>query len=251
MTNAGNDWWWAVDNVVVATPDALALSLEVANNGELVIANRTDEAVYFDYYEIVSSSDSLSLASWTSFDDRGNVPGFPGGTGAGDGWEEGGNLDDGVLSESYLTGQSVLQPGASVSLGLGYDSIQDAEDLVFRYGAVPVEATSGSEIGDYDENGMVNDADYSVWRSQFGNSGVDLSADGNGNGVVDAADYVVWRNNFGSTGGIIAAGPSVLTDGFVRYVSPAAGSQVPEPGSIVFCGIGLLTGWVPRRRSQP
>jgi hypothetical protein len=254
MSDAGNDWWWAVDNLVVATPDALTLTLEVANNGELVIANRTDEAVYLDYYEIASPSDSLRVAGWTSFDDRGNVPGFPGSTSAGSGWEEGGNLDDGVLSESYLAGNSVLNPGQSVSLGLGYDNIQDAEDLVFRYGAVPVEAASGREFGDYDGNGMVNAADYSAWRAQFGSAGVDLQADGNGNGVVDAADYVVWRNNVGSTGGVVPSGPSALTTGLVRYLSAAAGgavgAQVPEPGAIVICGIGLFAGCVVRRRDE-
>jgi hypothetical protein len=252
MTNAGNDWWWAVDNIVVATPEALALSLEVANNGELVIANRTDEAVYLDYYEIESPSDSLRLANWTSFDDR-NVPGFPGGTGAGDGWEEGGNLDDGILSESFLSGQSVLQPGAIVSLGLGYDSVQDAEDLIFRYGAVPVEAASGTQIGDYDGSGMVDAADYSAWRAQFGSAGMDLPPDGSGNGVVDTADYVVWRNNLGSMGGIVATGPSFLTDGVVRYISSGVGGHtaIPEPQTILLAGLGMGSFVVGTRRKTP
>ncbi|HEX2474911.1 MAG TPA: SdrD B-like domain-containing protein, partial [Lacipirellulaceae bacterium] len=48
--------------------------------------------------------------------------------------------------------------------------------------------------GDYDRNGIVQQADHSFWRQQFGAmSGVGLQADGNGNGIVDAADFVVWR----------------------------------------------------------
>ena len=49
--------------------------------------------------------------------------------------------------------------------------------------------------GDYDGNGVVNQADYDVWKAAFGQTGSGLPADGNGNGVVDAADYTVWRNH--------------------------------------------------------
>ena len=45
--------------------------------------------------------------------------------------------------------------------------------------------------GDYNQDGMVNQADYQTWRAAFGTANV--AADGNGDGVVDAADYVVWR----------------------------------------------------------
>ncbi len=50
--------------------------------------------------------------------------------------------------------------------------------------------------GDYDRNGAVQQADYSVWQASFGaTAGPGLAADGNGNGVVDAADYAIWRDN--------------------------------------------------------
>ncbi len=45
--------------------------------------------------------------------------------------------------------------------------------------------------GDYNQDGMVNQADYQTWRASFGSANV--VADGNGDGVVDAADYAVWR----------------------------------------------------------
>jgi hypothetical protein len=52
--------------------------------------------------------------------------------------------------------------------------------------------------GDYDGNRTVEQADFTLWKSVFGNS-VDpgTSADGNGNGTIDAADYVIWRKNLG------------------------------------------------------
>lgn len=53
--------------------------------------------------------------------------------------------------------------------------------------------------GDYDNNRVVEAADYQYWRERFGQSPPPLtSPDGNGNGVVDAADYVIWRDAFTS-----------------------------------------------------
>ncbi len=57
---------------------------------------------------------------------------------------------------------------------------------------------AGVLAGDYNFNGVVDAADYSVWRDTL-NSMADLRADGNGDGVVDALDYGVWRSNFGAT----------------------------------------------------
>lgn len=53
--------------------------------------------------------------------------------------------------------------------------------------------------GDYNFDGMVNMADYVLWRNSLGTT-IDLRADGSGNQVVDAADYLVWKSNFGDMG---------------------------------------------------
>lgn len=54
--------------------------------------------------------------------------------------------------------------------------------------------------GDFNSDGLVNIADYTVWRNNLG--AADDAAIGNaGDGVagVDAGDYSVWRENFGAT----------------------------------------------------
>ncbi len=50
--------------------------------------------------------------------------------------------------------------------------------------------------GDYNVDSVVSANDYAEWRNAFGDSDAPHAyADGNHNGVVDGADYVVWRHN--------------------------------------------------------
>ena len=58
--------------------------------------------------------------------------------------------------------------------------------------------------GDFNVDGVVDAADYSVWRDTRGQTGVGLAADVTGqdllgipDGVVDDADYAIWAANFG------------------------------------------------------
>jgi hypothetical protein len=79
-------------------------------------------------------------------------------------------------------------------------------------------------IGDYNGDGIVDAADYVVWRKTFGETALLLAADGDGSGTVDAGDFDVWRDHFGNTIGSGAA-----------YVRPT----VPEPATSVLLYIGL------------
>jgi hypothetical protein len=89
--------------------------------------------------------------------------------------------------------------------------------------------------GDYDNNRVVELADYEYWRQRFGNNAApSTSPDGNGNGVVDAADYIIWRNAFNQSGvGTVAS--EWLT--------------IPEPCSTLLAMAALVFGcWSARRR---
>ena len=84
----------------------------------------------------------------------------------------------------------------------------------------------GSATGDYNNNGVVDAADYVVWRDGLGTT-------------FTQADYDVWRANFGATGGGGSAGPSFVGVDFT--VTAAAGSSaavVPEPGTSVMLLLG-------------
>lgn len=57
-------------------------------------------------------------------------------------------------------------------------------------------------VGDYNLNGFVDAADYTVWRDTRDTSGVCLAADGTRDGNVNLADFAAWTQNFGNvTGG--------------------------------------------------
>lgn len=87
-------------------------------------------------------------------------------------------------------------------------------------------------VGDYNHNGIVDAADYAVWRNTNGSTSL-LAADGDGNRRIDGGDYTVWRSHFGATSG---AG-QLLT------------FAVPEPGSCTFFLAALLAVLAVRRRS--
>jgi hypothetical protein len=64
-------------------------------------------------------------------------------------------------------------------------------------GSITVVPAGPFIMGDYNRNGLVDAADYGLWRKTMGQSGIGLAADGNGNNLVDAVDYSVWRAHFG------------------------------------------------------
>lgn len=81
-----------------------------------------------------------------------------------------------------------------------------------------------SLTGDYNFDGVVGIADYTVWRNTLGATGIGSAADGDGSGTVDAADYGIWRANFGN----VASASSPLK------------TAVPEPSAIAV--VTLLGG---------
>jgi hypothetical protein len=79
-------------------------------------------------------------------------------------------------------------------------------------------------LGDYNSDGLVDAADYTVWRDTLGST-TTLAADGNGDGLVDTADYDLWRAGFGSS-----LAPGLAPQG------------VPEPATLVLLATVLAVG---------
>jgi len=64
--------------------------------------------------------------------------------------------------------------------------------------------------GDYNGNGVVDGADYVLWRKSQGQSVTSgTGADGDRNGLIGAGDYAVWRSHYGQTASGVGAAASV------------------------------------------
>jgi len=89
-----------------------------------------------------------------------------------------------------------------------------------------VSVTAGL-LGDFNGNGNVDAADYTVWRNGLGS-------------IYSQADYDVWKSHFGESAG----GGS--------YTVGSAHSQlgVPEPMSLALLAIGAIMGAAHRRNSR-
>ena len=80
--------------------------------------------------------------------------------------------------------------------------------------------------GDYNANGVVDAADYVLWRN-----GGPLQNEVDTPGVVNAADYTAWRTRFGNSGS--GAGANV--------------NAVPEPATTVLLIILAAAGMFSRQ----
>ena len=88
--------------------------------------------------------------------------------------------------------------------------------------------------GDFNQDGVVNSADYIAWRNADGQTGTNLAADANGDNVVNDADLTMWRAHFGMS---VTAGGAAL-----------GSSAVPEPASLAIAAFGALLTWQSVRR---
>lgn len=111
------------------------------------------------------------------------------------------------------------------------NSISSSESGYFLLGTIHISAAS--PLGDYNDDTVVDELDYSKWRSEFGQtvSPPGVGSDGNNDGVVDAADYIIWRK--------------------ARTNPLELGQAVPEPGiltlALVFLGV---TTWISAGRMR-
>jgi len=89
-----------------------------------------------------------------------------------------------------------------------------------------LEFSIGSPVlsGDYNDDHVVNAADYVVWRKNFGTTNT-LPNDTVG-GMIDEDQYNLWRSNFGNA----ATGSGAV----------AALSAIPEPSCLVLVSIAML-----------
>jgi PEP-CTERM motif len=107
--------------------------------------------------------------------------------------------------------------------------------------AVGITTGDKGNAGDFNDDGVVDAADYTVWRDNLGTDHI-LGGHGDENGdsfnIVDGDDYTIWKANFGH----VDTSPS-----------PGAGAAapvVPEPGTLGLLAAGSF-GIAALRRRRP
>jgi hypothetical protein len=140
-------------------------------------------------------------------------------------------LDEGVTPTEGEQYTLVSTTGGIDTTGITYDlpdsfsaSVVGGLDLVLTFGA-------GGLPGDYNEDGVVNAADYIVWRNHDGTAFDLPNRNPSQEGNVDQADYDFWVNNFGAPNG-----------------SGTGSAPVPEPTSWLLISLGILLARGQRRR---
>lgn len=99
----------------------------------------------------------------------------------------------------------------------GWIVVYSGNNVLLRYVTIPT--------GDYNRDGVVDAADYTIWRDSLGST-TNLAADGDGNGIVDNNDYSVWKSNFGAHVG--------------NGASSGDAAAVPEPRGVALLWVGLI-----------
>ncbi|MCC7476551.1 MAG: hypothetical protein IT425_14260 [Pirellulales bacterium] len=203
------------------------------SNGAMTLMNHLGnaQAIEMKSYKIESPLGGLDPVEFNGL--RGDSIDFPAGNGTGNGWEIGGGSNAKRLVEGYFNGLSTLPTGtAGLSLGNAYNEELETEDLVFTwtnaagelYDARVEYVGIGPNLpGDYNSDGIVDSADYVIWRKDPGSHGGD--PDG----------YNTWRANFGLNGSGSGLGSS---------------SGVPEPGVCVCVAVAGLLALCARGRSK-
>ncbi len=135
--------------------------------------------------------------------------------------------EDGMQYTVLTANGGIITPLGSLDFGAGLPenftaSYNDAlTQLILTF--------SAGLDGDFNGDGIVNLADYTVWRDNLGNPDESvLMNNGDDMNGVDTGDYALWKSNFGATSGAGALG------------TLQGGQQaVPEPGTVCIV-IGML-----------
>ena len=125
-------------------------------------------------------------------------------------------------------GATTVNEDGSVSQNLyGMSTNSGIQAFTFTLPSPPAVA------GDYNKNGVVDAADYVLWRKTLNQPAVPAGtgADGDGNGTVGPEDFDYWRERFGNTSG-----------------SGLGSEAVPEPTTMMLVAAAVAGLLAARRR---
>jgi hypothetical protein len=132
-----------------------------------------------------------------------------------------------TITDRNVTLAGILADGTPFDFLLNSSNLQFNRDYFHAGATLTITLVSGIP-GDYNDDGTVNAADYTVWRNALG---TDVAVRGNGgdgnfDGRVTQADFFVWKKHYGESG---AAG---FADRFPF--------EVPEPAGVGLVLLGVI-----------
>jgi len=213
LLNAGNDWWWAVDNIQVFTPTVLEVNTITGKMSILGASQLTG-------YEITSAASSLNSAGWRAgnLDDQNFGPAVP-------------LSADFNNSNSADAGDYVLWR-KTAGAGAGGDANGDGVTDPFDYGIWRQQYGESLAEGQSWET-LIGTSKQLLEFYLLGNSTFASRSIGGGyNAAIDARD-LTFKYSMANDQEFV---------GVVRYVSGAGlgSSTVPEPATWAMLVVGMM-----------
>jgi hypothetical protein len=141
---------------------------------------------------------------------------------------------DGVLAETVLnvgTAASIRSYDI-IRMGAGVSSTEIAYYDNFKLETF-VTGTTPAANADFNNDNIVDGADFLIWQRGFGGAGTPATGDANGDLQINDADLTIWKNQFGTD-------PTPAL---------AAVGAIPEPATAALAGLALVgAGLAARRR---
>jgi hypothetical protein len=185
-----------------------------------------EEAVFYGVGLIANGQPGIALGgigpSFTSLTSKMAIPWATGDPLGDPAWATAARLATGTflagMTPAFDAGGATSS--ASVFTTIGTSTVYGLQALVSPANFTAIVRTGGSP--DYNDDGTVDAADYTVWRDTLGQMGAGLAADGNLDMVVNTLDYNYWKANFGTVFGSPGAGAGGL----------GGAGIVPEPTAV-------------------
>jgi hypothetical protein len=213
------------------------------NTGQAFIKNDSLVTLKLDGYSILSSTGDL------------NGTGF---TGLGAGWQTSSPTTVNAIAQTNLTGFTTLAPGQQLAIGdiSSTNFLSDAAKAGLSLQYILAEGLTSTQAGgDYNGNGVVDTADYTIWRNNLGQN-ITLTNENPAAatpGVVDQEDYDFWKSQFGTVGGPLPETnfrlASIVFDATAGSGS-LTGTSVPEPSTCLLLLIGAAAVGRGRRSNR-
>ncbi len=118
-------------------------------------------------------------------------------------WNTAARLASGTFPAGLSPGfysDDVYASSGNIFTTLGNSMTPGAISLATVSTVVRTNSSAGPALPDYNDNGVVDAADYALWRNTRGQTGAGLAADGNNDGTVNQLDYDLWRSKLRQDG---------------------------------------------------